>query len=373
MQPPKWNEPFRERASSATWRATRSNSSQHYTAFGGFTLSQRNWKQRGQAEELPEFAEKQGDPVLLLTAHRALGYTLYDLGEFASACVQFEEGIAIYSTQLHSQAVRYGGTDPGVGCLCFSAMALWYRGYPDQALERMNEALRLAQALSHRISWSACLNFAARVAQFRGEPSMARARAEASILHSTEQGFTYWLAEATILKGWTLAEAGQGAEGLTQMCEGLAASAATGARLWRLYYLALMAETHSKVERVEDGLADLAEALDLVQSTGEREHEAELYRLRGELTLKQSPFASPRFTDQKEAERCFHSAIDIARRQQAKSLELRAATSLARLWQQQGKQKEAHATLADIYNWFTEGFDTADLQDAKVLLDHLSA
>jgi predicted ATPase len=328
---------------------------------------------RGQAEELLEFAEKQGDAVLLLTAHRALGYTLYDLGEFASACVQFEAGMSIYSTQLHSQAVRYGGTDPGVGCLCFSAMALWYRGYPDQALERMNEALRLAQALSHRISWSACLNFAARVAQFRGEPSMARARAEASILHSTEQGFTYWLAEATILKGWTLAEAGQGAEGLTQMCEGLAAYAATGARLWRLYYLALMAETHSKVERVEDGLADLAEALDLVQSTGEREHEAELYRLRGELTLKQSPFASPRFTDQKEAERCFHSAIDIARRQQAKSLELRAATSLARLWQQQGKQKEAHATLADIYNWFTEGFDTADLQDAKVLLDHLSA
>jgi len=183
---------------------------------------------RGQAEELLEFAEKQGDPVLLLTAHRALGYTLYDLGEFASACVQFEEGIAIYSTQLHSQAVRYGGTDPGVGCLCFSAMALWYRGYPDQALERMNEALRLAQALSHRISWSACLNFAARVAQFRGEPSMARARAEASILHSTEQGFTYWLAEATILKGWTLAEAGQGAEGLTQMREGFAAYAQRG-------------------------------------------------------------------------------------------------------------------------------------------------
>jgi class 3 adenylate cyclase/tetratricopeptide (TPR) repeat protein len=185
---------------------------------------------RGQADELLEFAEKQGDPVLLLTAHRALGYTLYDLGEFASACVQFAKGMAIYNTQLHSQAVRYGGTDPGVGCLCFSAMALWYRGYPDQALERMNEALRLAQELSHPISLSACLNFAARVAQFRGEPSMARARAEASILSSAEQGFTYWLAEATILKGWTLAEAGQGAEGLTQMREGLAACAATGAR-----------------------------------------------------------------------------------------------------------------------------------------------
>jgi predicted ATPase len=107
---------------------------------------------RGQAEELLEFAEKQGDPVLLLTAHRALGYTLYDVGEFSSACAQFAEGMAIYGTQFHSQAVRYGGTDPGVGCLCFSAMALWYRGYPDQALERTNEALRLAQGLSHPIN-----------------------------------------------------------------------------------------------------------------------------------------------------------------------------------------------------------------------------
>jgi predicted ATPase len=240
-------------------------------------------------------------------------------------------------------------------------------------LERMNEALRLAQALSHPISWSACLNFAARVAQFRGEPTMARARAEASILSSAEQGFTYWLAEATILKGWTLAEAGQGAEGLAQMREGLVAYAATGARLWRLYYLALMAETHGKVGRVKDGLADLAEAVDLVQSTGEREHEAELYRLRGELTLKQSPFASPDFAGQKEAEQCFRSAIDTARGQQAKSLELRAAVSLARLWQQQGKQKEAHTMLADIYNWFTEGFDTADLKDAKGLLNQLGA
>jgi len=155
------------------------------------------------------------------------------------------------------------------------------------------------------------------------------------------------------------------------MREGVAAYAATGARLWRLYYLALIAETHSKVARVEDGLADLAEALDLVQSTGEREHEAELYRLRGELTLKQSPFPSPDFANQKAAEQCFHCAIDIAHRQQAKSLELRAAISLARLWQQQGKPKEAHAMLADIYTWFTEGFDTADLKDAKVLLEEL--
>ncbi len=241
---------------------------------------------RGQAEELLEFAERRGDRVLLVTAHRALGYTLYDQGEFSNACAQFEKAMAIYTSQLHSEAGRYGGTDPGVGCLCFDAMALWYRGYPDRALKQVNEAIRLARQLSHPLSLSASLNFAARVGQFRREAWVARARAEASILSSAELGFTYWLAEATILKGWTLAEEGQAEEGLIQMRQGLDAYAATGARLWRLYYLALIAEADGKVGRFEDGLAELDEALDLVRSTSEHEHEAELHRLRGELMLK---------------------------------------------------------------------------------------
>ena len=327
---------------------------------------------RGQAEELLEFAERRGDRVLLVTAHRALGYTLYDQGEFSNACAQFEKAMAIYTSQLHSEAGRYGGTDPGVGCLCFDAMALWYRGYPDRALQQVNEAIRLARQLSHPLSLSASLNFAARVGQFRREASVARARAEASILSSAELGFTYWLAEATILKGWTLAEEGQAEEGLIQMRQGLDAYAATGARLWRLYYLALIAEADGKVGRFEDGLAELDEALDLVRSTSEHEHEAELHRLRGELMLKRCRVGSPDFAVQTEAERWFQDAIDIAHTQQAKSLELRAVMSMGRLLQRQGRKEEARKMLSAIYGWFTEGFDTADLKEAKALLDDLS-
>jgi predicted ATPase len=179
------------------------------------------------------------------------------------------------------------------------------------------------------------------------------------------------LTEATILKGWTLAEEGQVEEGLIQMRQGLDAHAATGARLSRLYYLALIAEAHGKVGRFEDGLAELDEALDLVQITGEREHEAELHRLKGELMLKSCRVGSPHSINE-EAKQCFQDAIDIARNQQAKSLELRAVTSMARLWQQQGKKEQARQMLAEIYGWFTEGFDTADLKEAKALLEELT-
>jgi predicted ATPase/class 3 adenylate cyclase len=328
---------------------------------------------RGQGEKLLEFAEQRCDRVLLVTAHRALGYTLYNQGEFSIACAQFEKAMAIYASQLHSEAGRYGGTDPGVGCLCFDAMALWHRGYPDRASRRINEAIRLAQQLSHPLSSSASLNFAARVGQFRREALVARARAEASILSSAELGFTYWLAEATILKGWTLAEEGQAEEGLIQMQQGLDAYAATGARLWRPYYLALIAEAHGNVGRFEDGLAELDEALDLVQSTSEHEHEAELHRLRGELMLKRCLAENPDSAVQTEAKQWFRDAIEIAHKQQAKSLELRAVMSMGRLLQQQGRKEEARKMLGEIYSWFTEGFDTADLKDAKALLGELSA
>jgi predicted ATPase len=197
--------------------------------------------------------------------------------------------------------------------------------------------------------------------------------AEASIYCSTEQGFSYWLAEAIILKGCAMAYGRQVDEGLALMNEGLAAYRATGAKLWRLYYLALMSETLGNVRRPDDGLALLAEALDLVRSTSEHEHEAELHRLRGELILKQERTGNSESTLQKEAEDCFRRAVAIATEQTARSLELRATTSLARLLVKQDRRDEAHTMLAEIYNWFTEGFDTADLKDAKALLDELSA
>jgi len=171
-----------------------------------------------------------------------------------------------------------------------------------------------------------------------------------------------------MLRGWALAQQGQTKEGIEQITQGLRAYRATGAEINRSYFLALLAETYGTMEQPEAGLTVLTEALTVMDKTGERWYESDIHRLRGELILKQgTPDAL-----QAEAESCFHQALDIARNQQAKSFELRAATSLARLWQQQGKRREAHDLLAPVYGWFTEGFDTADLQEAKALLDELA-
>jgi adenylate cyclase len=180
-----------------------------------------------------------------------------------------------------------------------------------------------------------------------------------------EQGFAYYAAWATILQGWVLGEQGQGAEGMTQMRQGLAALRATGGELRAPYYLTLLAEAHGNGGRAAEGLRVLTEAHTLVEEHEERWWEAEVHRLWGVLLLRQT-VAQP-----EEAETWLRRALDVARRQEAKSLELRAATSLARLLQQQGKRAEAHQLLAEVYDWFTEGFDTADLQEARALLDTL--
>jgi predicted ATPase len=185
------------------------------------------------------------------------------------------------------------------------------------------------------------------------------------------------LALGSIWRGWALAEQGQGQEGTSQIRQGLDALWAMGVELWRPYHLVLLAEAYGKAGQAEDGLTVLAEALDTASKTGERFYEAELYRLKGQLTLQKFQVSGSKFQEspksevrspESEAEACFLRAIEIAREQQAKSLELRAVVSLSRLWQSRGKKAEAWQMLAEIYGWFTEGFDTADLQEAKALL-----
>jgi len=298
-------------------------------------------------------------------AHNVLGDTLIWLGEFAVAREHLEQGIALYHPQQHRSHAFLYGYDSGVHCLSFGAWALWYLGYPDQALRRIHEALTLAQELSHPFSLAFALAFAAWLHQLRREGQAAQEWAAAAIALSTDQGFPFWVAWGTILRGSPLAEQGQRAEGIAQMRQGIAAWRATGAELQRPYYLALLAEAYGKAGQAEEGLSVLAEALTAVHKTGERQHEAELHRLKGELLLALSA------EKHAEAETCLHQALDIARHQQAKSLELRAATSLSRLWQHQGKRQEARQLLAEVYGWFTEGFDTADLLEAKVLLEAL--
>jgi predicted ATPase len=250
-------------------------------------------------------------------------------------------------------------------CHIFAAYALWYLGSPDQGLVRSQEAVILAQHVAHPFSLSFVLSHAAMFHQFRREVRAAQERAEAVISLATAQGFPQWMAFGAMLLGWALVHQGQGKEGIEQMHQSMQAFRATGGEILRPYFLALLAEAYETMGQPAEGLRTLTEALTLVDKTGERWYEPELYRLKGALLLQQSS------DHQAEAERCFHHALDIARNQQAKSLELRAATSRARLWQRQGKRDEARQVLGDVYGWFTEGFDTADLQDVKALLDEL--
>jgi predicted ATPase len=225
----------------------------------------------------------------------------------------------------------------------------------------------LAQQTAYPFSLAIALGLAAVFHQFRREERCAQERAEAASSLATEQGFPYFMALSSLLYAWALAQHGQAREGLEQLRQGLRAMRATGAELWRPYWLALLADAHGTMGQPETGLTMLTEALTLVDTTGERWYESELHRLKGELLLAQSP------DNHAEAETCFQQAISTARSQQAKSLELRVATSLARLWQQQGERQEAYKLLAPIYNWFAEGFDTADLKDATALLEELRA
>jgi predicted ATPase/class 3 adenylate cyclase len=317
-------------------------------------------------ETLLRLAQRTDDPALAVIAHYALGVTWLRLGALPAARRHLEEAIARYTPDQRRAPVFRMGHDPGVSCRANAAMTLWLLGYPAQALARVRDALALAHELLHPFSlaWAQC--FAAHVYQFRRDVPGVYEQADAAVALSTEQGFTQWVAAGTSLRGWALAMQGQGEEGLTQVRQGIAACRATGTVLLVPCYCTMLADVCAHLGHIEDGLQALAEAHALVEQHEERFWEAEIYRLRGVLLLWQTG------TSRAEAETWFQRALDVARRQEAKSLELRAAMGLSRLWQQQGKRAEAHKLLAPIYGWFTEGFDTADLQEAKALLEALA-
>ena len=317
------------------------------------------------AEELLLLAQRQHDPTLLVFAHLSLGSTLFHRGAFVQARVHLEQGMGLnVPPPEHAPAFLYGH-GAGVVCISWVALALWLLGYPDQALQRGREALTLARQLAQPFSLAFALDWAAWLHQLRREPQATQDQAEAAMALCTEQGFAQLLAFGRLLRGWALAARQQGEDGIAHIHQGLTAYQATGAAVGRPQYLALLAEAHGQVRQAEAGLAGLTEALTVVGQTGERSYEAEIHRLTGQLLLVRSR------TYHMEAEACFRRALDVARHQQAKSLELRAAMSLARLWQQQGKRDEAYELLAPVYGWFTEGFDTADLQEAEELLEEL--
>ncbi|MBI3757421.1 MAG: AAA family ATPase [Deltaproteobacteria bacterium] len=327
------------------------------------------------AEQMLPLAQSTQIPHLLMGAYWGMGETLLWMGEFGSARVHVEQGIALYETQQYRPQEHPGPINPLAPCFFNAAYALWMQGYPDQALKRIQEALGVARELAQPFGLAVTLNFAAGLHLFRRDAGATRDAAEELITLSTEQGFPDRIAIGMFYRGWALTMQGQEEEGLAQMRQGWAGWRAAGAKVTYTARLASFAEEYGQLGRPEEGLPLLAEAMELVNTTGERYYEAELYRVKGELLLTQEGSrlqAIGHREKTEEAEECFLKAIEIAQRQQAKSLELRAATSLARLWQSQGKHHAAYDMLSEIYHWFTEGFDTKDLQEAKALLDELS-
>jgi TOMM system kinase/cyclase fusion protein len=326
-------------------------------------------------EQCLQLAQRVQDAALLLEAHYALGVSWFLLGNPALACTHLEHTIALYDpAQHHGLAYRYGGIDSGMASFGVYAWALWMRGHPAQARLHSAKALHLAQLRAHPFSLARTLYYDTLLCQLRRDAPAAHDQADAVITVATAQNFALARACGLIMRGWAIAMQEHSPEGLVQIRQGLDTYRSTGAKYQQPHFLTLLAEASGLLGQPEDGLAALDEALTLIQQTGEQYYAAELHRQRGELLLLREAQRHPAQggREQHEAERCFQQALDVARQQEAKSLELRAAMSLARLWQQRGQRAEARELLAPLYGWFTEGFDTAALQEAKGLLDALA-
>jgi predicted ATPase len=318
-------------------------------------------------EQLLEAAQRVQDQALLNIAHRALGTTCFWTGNFGSARVHLRQVIGVDKPRRHDSVAYALGSNVKAHSLLFDFLMLDWLGYPEQALENSREAFNFAAALSHPFTVAIATFFMAWLDYSRRDVSATQAQAEAAVSLSTEHGFPFWRTGGTMLVGWALAHQGQTERGIETIREGLTAYEATGAKQYRTCALALLADACWKGGQIEGGLTAINEALTAVEKTGERWWETEIHRLKGHLLLAQSP------DHQAEAEQCFQQAIDIARKKEAKSLELKATVSLSRLWRDQGKRDAARDTLAEIYGWFTEGFDTPYLQEAKALLEELQS
>jgi len=288
------------------------------------------------------------------------------LGEFVHSVEHFEKALLLYDPVQHRDDAFLYTQNPGVSMRCFGAWALWFVGKPDLALQRIQEALSLAQEISEPHTLCRAFLIAAILHQLRRDNRLAQECAEAAISLSGKHNLMMYQSPATITRAWAMIDQGLEETSIENMRQGLVARRATGTELIRPHLLAQIAEALSKTSQTEEGLRVLEEALAVTDRTGERYYKAELYRLKGELLLMQKS------AEAIQVEQCFHQSIQIARRQQAKSLELRASTSLARLYRDQGRHEKARSLLSAIYDTFTEGFGTPDLREAKTVLDDLS-
>jgi class 3 adenylate cyclase/predicted ATPase len=318
------------------------------------------------APQLYELGQRAEDRALRMVAHEVMGEVTAYLGDFRAARAHMEQAITLYDPgRHHSLGFRYGGYDPGMAGRAIGAHALWYLGHPDQALKWSREAVALARELSQPHTLGFALGHAGILHYHRREPRPTLDLAQEAIALSAEHGIEFWEAFAEILCGWSLVQQGRGSEGIERMRHGLAGYRVTAGELESPLWLAMIADAYRVIGKPEEGLLAVAEGLDLVEVMGVRFEEAELHRLRGELLLAQGGAAAA------DAESGFRRALEVAAGQEARSLELRAARSLACLLQHQGSREPACQMLAEVYGWFTEGFGTADLQEAKALLEEL--
>jgi predicted ATPase len=315
-------------------------------------------------EQLVTLARTLQDPTDLLVAYRSLGASRFVYGEPAQALKCLRQGIALYDADKHRSLAFVYGQDIGVVCRCWAAWSLFQLGCLDQAKGMELEALQMARASSHPHTLAYALSSGAMFYLLLRETELAVELAQETFKLAGDQGFIFWYTHSSMMLG-LFADPVQIEDGIKQTRGGMAGLQAAGAALLLPMYLTWLAEIFARLGKIEDGLAVVAEGLALIERGDEHIWEADLYRAKGDLLLMQS-------ADESDVESCYHKALSIARQQSAKMYELRAAMSLSRLWQKQGKTEEAFTMLSEIYNWFTEGFDTVDLKEAKALLETVS-
>jgi predicted ATPase len=328
----------------------------NYAAFDGKAM-------RELARQFLALADKSRSTALLMTASRLTGISLMTTGDIAGSLPRFTRTLELYDPAKHRSLATRFAIDAAVSALCFRSWSLWLLGYPDAALADAEEGLKNARELGQAatLMWALFYGFFPDI--WCGKYAGARLRADELVVLANEKGTTFWKANGSRAQGYLLAEAGGAVDAIRMIRSGLDAYRSTGSTLRAPTDLSYLASAYLKVGEFEDAERCIREAMTAVESTDERWYEAEVNRITGEVALH-SPDS-----ETSESERYFEHALTIAREQQAKSWELRAATSLARLWRYQGKPRQARELLAPVYGWFTEGFDTRDLKEARVLLD----
>jgi predicted ATPase len=311
-------------------------------------------------------AQSQPSSGPLLIGHRNLAASLMQSGDYPAALEHAETAASLYRPDEHrDSALRYG-QDSGVSAFVVLSWALWHRGYPDQSAQAADRALALSRQLGHAHTLANALFLAGVAAVFARDVPTVHARSNNCAALASEHGFSLWAARGRVLQGWADTQQGEATTGIARIRDNLAAAESTGARGTTPLFLTLLAEALALTGKIEEGLAALDDALAQAAVSGVKGYNAEIHRLRGELTAR-LPHPDPA-----KAEDSFRTALAIALEQGTRGYELRAATSLARLWVEQGRRGEARDLLAPVYGWFTEGFGTADLKEAKALLGELA-